>query len=281
MANERSIPDHLSDLPAAALDQRYAAACSMAADVGRLLLTYFRGKLETRIKAHSSTVSEADHAAETELRRRITAQFADDSVLGEEYGLEARDDTWCWTLDPLDGTHNFVGGIPVFSVAVGVLYRRQPVIGVIHDPCPAETYAAAWGRGARRGDELLHVDERPLDRLSLVAVRHRFLRGPRAPLLDMLPTRKFRCTGSLCLELAYVAAGALHGSMAGSARLWELGPGSVLIEEAGGVVRDLGGEAIFPLPQGLAAYTDHRFPMLGGSERVVEQLAAHLRRVSE
>jgi myo-inositol-1(or 4)-monophosphatase len=164
-------------------------------------------------------------------------------------------------------------------VVVGVLYRGDPSIGVVHDPCQRDTYTAARGHGARRGAETLSVAARELGAMSLLAVRHRFLRGERSLLLESLPTRKFRCLGSLCLEMALVAAGAFGAHIAGSARLWEATAGTVLIEEAGGVVCDLHGWPVFPLAGSPLDHVDRRFGLLGGSQAAVTALAAQLRRV--
>jgi myo-inositol-1(or 4)-monophosphatase len=268
-----------AEIPAAELEARFLAACELAEQAGTLLLGHFRGELETHIKERDSAVSNADQAAEAMLRAEIARRFPDDSVLGEEQALEARGGAWCWTLDPLDGTHNFVAGMSEFTVAIGALHGRQPAIGVILDPCRGEIYAAARGRGTRRNGTALQVTDRPFDRMAMLAIRHRFMRGPRAVLLDLLPTRKHRCLGSICLEMAYVAAGAFHAAVAGSARIWEAVPGAVLIEEAGGVVRDLVGGPIFPLADSPAVYAKHRFRMLGGPAPVVEELAACMRQI--
>ena len=133
-----------------ALTQRYVAAQEMAKRAGELVAQSFRGAIEATVKERSSTVTNVDHESEELLRAMIRARFPRDSILGEERGLELDDPDWLWTLDPIDGTQNFVAGVPVVSVVVGVMHRGLPVVGVIHDPLLGETYAALRGAGALR-----------------------------------------------------------------------------------------------------------------------------------
>jgi len=248
----------------------------MSEEAGRRIYTRFRGDFVTHLKERSSAVTEVDHEAEAFLRDAIHARYPQDSILGEEAGLDRRDDAWVWTLDPIDGTHNFAGGMPIFSVAVGVLHEGDPVVGVIHDPCRKETFAGARGRGARLNGAALRVDDRPLDAMSMIAVRHRFFRGPRARLLEGLPTRKHRCLGSVCLEMAYVAAGNMAAAVAGSVRLWEAAPAGVLVEEAGGVVTGLDDARLFPIDDDIAAFVERRMHLIAGGRRATETIAAEL-----
>ncbi len=221
-------------------------------------------------------VSEVDHAAEALLRARIISGFPGDSILGEEEGYHAYDSPWCWTLDPLDGTQNFLAGIPVFAVAVAVLYERSPVVAVIQDPMRGELYSAVKGRGARRDGVPLKVNAAAIGRSSLVAVRHRFLRREADRLYELFPTRKFRSLGSICLELAYVGAGALHAVVADRPHLWDIAPGALLVEEAGGVVRSFNGEPIFPLTGDLGLDADRRYRIAAGGPAAVAEIVGHL-----
>jgi myo-inositol-1(or 4)-monophosphatase len=258
------------------IERRLELAREAAIAAGELVVASFRGRFATSIKERNSAVTNVDHEAEELLRQHIRRRFPRDSIIGEEGGLDSIDDTWCWTLDPIDGTQNFVAGIPLFAIAVGVLHRLQPVVGIIHDPLRDETYAARRGRGAWLGGAPLRVPTGPLGAQSLFAVRHRFLRGERVGFIDSLPTSKWRTLGSVCLELAYVAAGALGGLLAGSVRLWEVVPGVLLIEEAGGGGVGTDGRRVFPLDGDLAAAAARRLKILCGSPAVIEQVAAEL-----
>jgi fructose-1,6-bisphosphatase/inositol monophosphatase family enzyme len=147
---------------------------------------------------------------------------------------------------------------------------------VIHEPCRDETYTAARGRGAWRNGTPIRVAPGPLGPLSIIAVRHRFLRPPRAALFDRIPTRKFRSLGSICLEIAHAAEGGIAAIIAGSVRLWEVVPGVLLIEEAGGVVRDPRGLPLTPLGKPIADIAEERYRLLGGHRDIVDGLVQAL-----
>lgn len=259
-----------------ALDDRLRVARKAAVEAGRLLAGYFRGPVESRFKRGDSMVSEADHAAEELLRSRVAKAFPEDSILGEEGGYLAGDPRWCWTLDPLDGTQNFLAGIPFFAVAISVLRDREPVVAVVHDPMRGEVFASVRGRGTRRDGVAIEVNPAAIGPSSLIAVRHRFLRRVDR-IYDLLPTRKFRCMGSMCLELAYVAGGAIDAVVANRPHLWDIAPGSLLVEEAGGIVRSFDGSEVFPLADGPEAWPDKRYHIAAGSPAAVEEIVEHLR----
>ena len=262
-------------LALAALDERLRVAREGALEAGRLLAGYFRRPIRSEYKRGDSIVSEADRAAEELLRARIAAAFPGDSILGEEGGYEPRDPEWCCTLDPLDGTQNFLAGQPLFAVGIAVLHQRDPVAAVVHDPWRGETFAAVRGRGARRDGAPVQVSAAALGRSSLVAARHRFLRRADR-LYDLLPTRKFRSLGSMCLELAYLAAGGLDLVVADRPHLWDIAPVALLVEEAGGVVRSFDGAPVFPLGEDPGAVADRRYQIAAGGRAAVEEVVGYL-----
>jgi myo-inositol-1(or 4)-monophosphatase len=261
----------------AGIESRRELAEAAVIAAGQVLTGFFRTPLESRTKRGGSMVTAADHAAEEVLTARIAAAFPEDSILAEEGGFTAGDPGWCWTLDGLDGTQNFLAGVPFFAVAVAVLAERRPVVGVIHDPMRGETYAAEQGRGAWRNGVPIRVRGEPLGPSSLIAVRHRFLRREADRLYDVLPTRKFRSLGSMSMELALVSAGAIDGVVANRPHLWDIAPGVVLVEEAGGVVSGFDGGPIFPLAATPGDDPDRRYRIAAGNAAAVRELVAHLR----
>jgi myo-inositol-1(or 4)-monophosphatase len=260
-----------------ALDARLQVAREAALEAGRFLAASFRQPVRSHFKRGDSMVSEVDQAAEDLLKARIRAAFPGDSILGEESGYEARDPDWCWTLDPLDGTQNFLAGLPLFVVAVAVLWERQPAVAVIHDPLRGEVYAAVRGRGARRDGVAIAVASGAIVRSSVIAVRHRFLRREAERLYDLLSTRKYRSLGTMALELAYTAAGGIDLLVADRPHLWDVAPGVLLVEEAGGKVCGFGGEPLFPLGDDPRGVADRRFRLVAGAAPAVEQAVTLLR----
>lgn len=261
----------------AAIERRRALAEAAAVAAGRVLAGFFRTPLQSRFKRGDSMVTEADHAAEAVVREHIAGAFPGDSILAEEGGFTAGDPGWCWTVDGLDGTQNFLAGVPFFAVAVAVLAARAPAVAVIHDPLRGETYAAEQGRGAWRNGTPIRVRGEPLGPSSLIAVRHRFLRREADRLYDVLPTRKFRSLGSMSMELALVAAGAIDGVVANRPHLWDIAPGVLLVTEAGGIVEGFDGSAIFPLAAAPGEDPDRRYRIAAGNAAAVRELVAHLR----
>ncbi len=263
--------------PQTGIEDRLRVAREAVLAAGAVLTDYFRRPLSSRYKREHSMVSDADHAAEEILSQRIVRSFPGDSILAEEGGFRGGDPLWCWTLDPLDGTQNFLAGIPLFAVAVALLKEREPVLAVVHDPLRAETYSAVRGSGAQRNGDGIRVKGDPLGPSSLIAVRHRFLRREADRIYDLIPTRKFRSLGSMSVELAYVAAGAISGLVANRPHLWDIAPGVLLVEEAGGVVLSFDGGPIFPLGEEPGTAPDRRYRIAAGSAAVVSELVGHLR----
>ena len=261
----------------AAIESRRATAEAAAVAAGRVLAGYFRKPLRMRVKRGGSMVTEADHAAEAVVREHITGAFPGDAILAEEGGFHAGDRSWCWTLDGLDGTQNFIAGVPFFAVGIAVLADGAPVVAVVHDPLRGETYAAEKGRGAWRNGTVIRVKQEPLGPGSLIAVRHRFLRREADRLYDVLPTRKFRSLGSMSMELALVAAGALDGLVANRPHLWDIAPGVLLVTEAGGAVAGFDGSPIFPLAAPPGEDPDRRYRIAAGNAAAVHEMVGHLR----
>lgn len=142
----RLMPDH-SDLLEVALD--------VARIGGETAMSFFRRDPEAARKADGTWVSEADRAAETKMREVLAERAPEHNILGEEEGLHAASGTApvpgapTWILDPIDGTNNYLAGIPVWGTLVGLRANDEYIVGVAHAPALAETYDAARGLGAR------------------------------------------------------------------------------------------------------------------------------------
>ena len=124
-------------------------AIKVAWQGGQTTLAYFQANVHVDRKADATPVTEADLGAERLMRQLIADRFPDHAVLGEEFGQEDRDSTHRWILDPIDGTHSFVQGVPVFGVLVALEIRGDMVLGVAHFPALGETVAAGAGEGCQ------------------------------------------------------------------------------------------------------------------------------------
>ncbi len=218
-----------------------SAAAGLAADAGALLLDFFRRPLEVRYKDKQdrNPVTEADSAAEALIRDGILARFGDHAVITEEtegFGGEAGS-PYVWVVDPLDGTANFMNGLALFTVSVGVLHLGRPVVGAIFVPsgvagAPA-VLSAARGLGVTFGhapvDDTLRRDlSLRLGALPGGGLRRRG-RRPEGPRLG-----DPRSLGSIALEMALVGMGALQYAVFPRTRLWDVAAGTLIIAESGG-----------------------------------------------
>jgi histidinol-phosphatase len=133
----------------AEIRDRWQLAHAIAQEAGLETLRYFKqSDLAVEKKSDASPVTAADRASETHLRQQIAKHFPHDEIVGEEFGHTRGDSGYRWILDPIDGTKSFICGVPLYSTLVGVDYRGESKIGVIHIPATGETAHAAIGGGA-------------------------------------------------------------------------------------------------------------------------------------
>ncbi len=212
----------------------------------------FHSHQDTELKGEVDPVTEIDRHAETAIRRAIASHFPKDQILGEEEGGPPWDRGRVWIVDPLDGTVNFVHGIPHVAVSVALWQDGSPLVGVIIDVVRDEEYVAVLGEGATVNGRRLTVSDTTRLEDSLVVTGFPYDRRQHArAYLDvveavMLKSRGTRRIGSAALDLAWVANGRFdayweHGGAHG-VKPWDLAAGVLLVTEAGGTVTDHVGE---------------------------------------
>jgi myo-inositol-1(or 4)-monophosphatase len=223
-------------------------AVRAARAAGDLLNERFGGPA-TGLAAKSSRtdlVSDTDRDAEALILGIISAARPDDAIVAEEGGGAdgPADARVRWLVDPLDGTINFLWGIPQWSVSVAAFDREGPLVGVVHDPCRDETFSARRGAGARLGDEPLALGPGAELDQALIGTGFDYRAEERARqaerLRAVLPAvRDVRRFGSAAIDLAWVAAGRLDGYFETGLNAWDWAAGRLLVCEAGGVVQEL------------------------------------------
>ena len=203
-------------------------------------------------KSRNDLVTAADHAAEAAILAEINRRFPDHAVLAEESGWTRRDDDLpTWIVDPLDGTTNFVHGIPQFAVSVGVAIAGRIEFGVILDPVKHDVFRAGRGMGATWNGDTCRVTSRPGLEGALVATGFPFkaheLLDPYLAIFRevFLRCKAIRRPGAAALDLAYTACGLFDGFFEFRLSPWDLAAGSLLVEEAGGLVSDMDGGTDF------------------------------------
>jgi myo-inositol-1(or 4)-monophosphatase len=224
-------------------------ACEAAWAAGRLLARRFRERAPHVVenKGLHDFVTQSDRDAEVEAVRVIRSCFPEHSVMAEEGSPDADRRGHRWVIDPLDGTTNFIHGVPVFAVSVAVEDERGVQAGAIFDPIRGETFHARRGGGARLDGEPIRVSDVATTRNALVATGFPFRELSR---LDrylvafeqfVRTTAGLRRAGAAAIDLAYTACGRYDGFWEVGLSRWDVAAGSLLVEEAGGVVTDLRG----------------------------------------
>lgn len=221
---------------------RETFAVELARRAGELGLEYFRelDKLTIESKGHQDLVSEADRDVETFVRAAIAGTYPDDGIVGEEHARVTGDSGFDWVIDPIDGTANFVRGIPAWTVVIAGTRRGVTDVGIVHEPCTGETFHGHRGGGAFLNGKPMRVS--PASSLGEGSVgtgfsNRREMRNI-VPFIDDLIGKGgvFYRNASGALMLAYVASGRLLGYVEEHMNAWDCLAGMLLIEEAGGRV---------------------------------------------
>ncbi|MCC6868130.1 MAG: inositol monophosphatase [Burkholderiales bacterium] len=232
--------------PAAEVEARYAAARRIARAAGGRALDYFhrRDELAVETKGVADYVTRADRDVEQFIRGELAAAFPGDGFLGEETAASFTGPLdRCWVVDPIDGTHNFLRGVPYWNVAIGYVEHGVTVVGAICDPNADEVHHARLGGGAwvdrRTGPSVrLHVAATTSLAGSYVTLGHhdrsfsdRYFEIRRRMMEANVAMRNF---GSAALQLAHVASGRLDGFVEMEVSAWDAVAGLLLVTEAGG-----------------------------------------------
>lgn len=225
-------------------------ARDLARDAGQLLRSgYGRAERIQTKGSHVDLVTEYDLKAEKLIIDRIRNEFPEHAILSEESGQQGEHNEM-WVIDPLDGTTNFAHGLPIFSVSIAFLRDGTPELGVVYAPALEEFFTAIAGRGAWLNDEPLTVsDTETLDEALLVTgfpydIRNRQDNNLEHFATFALRTRAVRRLGSAAIDLCYVAAGRFDGYWELETYPWDIAAGGLLVQEAGGLVSKLQGEAV-------------------------------------
>lgn len=218
-----------------------AYAVEVAGKAGSILLEHFHQPLEVKFKGKKKTdpVTAADTQSEDYLKAAIGEKFPHHSILSEEGGvLGSPGSPFVWVLDPLDGTANFMNGLPFFAVSVGVLWRMQPVVASIYVPVSHNAvpgvYHARLGNGAYLGNDRIEMAPVPSGR-PLSAVPFQLGGGFRLSGSSQRQPHEARNTGSIAVELALTASGIFRYAFFGGPKIWDVAAGMLLVKEAGGL----------------------------------------------
>jgi myo-inositol-1(or 4)-monophosphatase len=205
-------------------------------------------RVEVQAKGVNNFVSDVDIAAEKEIIYHLQKAYPDHAFLAEESGLSGDEDAeYRWLIDPLDGTTNFIRGIPHYAVSIACLHRGKLEHAVIIDPVRREEFTASRGRGAQLNGRRIRVSKLPGLDGALLGTGIPFKNhcddklGPYSRSIELLAGQcaGIRRAGAASLDLAYVAAGRLDAFWEIGLSPWDIAAGALLVREAGGLVADI------------------------------------------
>ena len=214
----------------------------------------FRSTLNIRYKGAIDLVTEIDLKAEKLILERIKSEFPGDSIVAEENGIVKEKDCCVWYVDPLDGTINYIHGLPIFCVSLGYAENGEVMLGVVYDPVRDECFTAERGKGAfLNGEPIQPSSTSNLNESLLVTGFSYDIREIEANNINQFVkfstlARGVRRLGSAALDLCYVANGRLDGYWELELKSWDLAAGSLIAQEAGASVTDLSGGPDFLTP---------------------------------
>lgn len=227
----------------ATLTEIMSFARALARAGGRIAMLHY-GQANPRLKFDETLVTEADLAVQEHLRQEVARRFPDHRFLGEETGTTEGPEQgeYLWVVDPVDGTSCFSKGYPVWGVSLAVLHEEKPVLGVFHMPVTGELFSAHTGGKPICDDEAISArTDEVVDNESLMLTYSRFHRD-----FDTTFPGKVRSLGSTVAHICYVARGAAWGAVLNNIHIWDVVAGQVILEAAGGEIRDLDGNRFDP-----------------------------------
>ena len=188
-------------------------------------------KLQVSIKGPTDFVSNADLKAEKKIIEELKKARPNYSIISEEDGSESnKDKKNTWIIDPIDGTTNFLHGVPHFAISIALKHENEIISGIIYDPIKDEMFYAEKDNGAFFNNQRIRVSKKKELNSCLFAT------GGNSQSEIILPIRK---SGSAALDMAYVAAGRYDGYFQNDLNLWDIAAGIIILKEAGGIINEI------------------------------------------
>lgn len=243
MSKPPALPIGVSGRPALEVARRSAE------EAGRLALASFRRPQPVTVKGRGNVVTATDFEMEACLRDGLTREFPEHGLLSEETASTTALDGWVWVVDPLDGSRNYVSGIPFFCINIALCLNGEPLLALTYDPIHDEGFHAERGGGAYLNDAPICVSAKPSVQASVFAMDLGYDDERAAAALALIGRlfpglQSVRIPGSAALGLAYAACGRYDLFVHHYLFPWDLAAGMLLVSEAGGVISDREGRAV-------------------------------------
>ncbi len=231
-------------------------AISAAKEAGLVLMKDFGEEGKVRIKPGGEPVTDSDIRSEKRIIDIIRERYPSHSILSEEGGLLKGDLDYIWMVDPLDGTRNFIRKLPYFGVSIALEHEGRVILGVVNLPYFDELYVAERGKGAYLNGKRIAVSNRGLKE-SLLLYESKFHKMPKltvTPLRDLASSvNTVRVLGVTSMSLSLIASGRAEAYIAYAVKPMDIAGGAIILEEAGGVITDLNGNAWSPYMKRIVA----------------------------
>ena len=224
-------------------------AVKIAKEIGHYQLEQLHNPRQIEYKGVNNLVTEVDKACEKKIIAHIKDHFPSHDIVAEEGGGHNTKSDWCWFVDPLDGTTNYTHRYPLFSVSLGLLHRGEKVVGVVYEPNRDELFVAEKGGGSSLNGKKIRVSKSDQLITALLSTGFPYdaelmQRGASLFTRMLFQSRAVRRDGVASTDLCYVACGRFDGFWEKGLFAWDVAAGSLIVEEAGGVVSNIDGSPL-------------------------------------
>ena len=235
------------------------------------------GYAKASIKNKDQLVTQADLRCQQAIIERIKETYPDDGFIAEEgkdgllfKELPRGDRQVWWVIDPIDGTNNFAHQMLLFVVSIGVIYEGVPIAAVVFDPATDSMFTAVKGGYTQLNGRRITVGDEDINEFSSIGLDSHFPNPAPKWVCEIMQRSRFRNLGTTALQLAYVAKAAMIATISCTPKLWDITAGTLLVEQAGGIVTDWNGNKIFPVNTN--DYQGQTIPTLAANKKVQPEL---------
>jgi len=239
--------------------------------------------VKVSLKSADELVTQADAKCQKIIMDRIKEDYPDHGFIAEEgdggkmfkLAPQGREPVW-WVIDPIDGTNNFAHNMLFFAVSIGVMWKDEPIAGVIFEPATDSMFTAVKGSQSQLNGKGINAGDEAIGRFASVGLESHFDDGVPAWTCELMQRTRFRNLGSTALQLVYVAKGGMVATIASTPKLWDFAAGALIAEEAGALVTDWQGGRVFPIDAN--TYDGRRFQLITANKKVHAEIVELLNR---
>ena len=229
------------------------------------------------VKNGNEIVTQADTICQEIILNRIKETYPDHGFIAEEgpdnkmlvQPPRSGEPIW-WVVDPIDGSNNYSHRLLCFAVSIAAFHEGKPIVGVIFDPATESMYTAARDTDAQLNASRINVSKDDISEFASFGIDSHFTPEMEKGIHEISRRTRFRNLGTTALHLAYVANGAMIGSISTVTRIWDIAAGALIVEAAGGILTDIKGQNIFPVE--LEKYRGEQYRILAANKKTHQEI---------